>query len=110
RTAEAEHRSRLGALHGAAPTVRLCDRIDDREPESRAALGAGPGRIGPGEALKDPLALAGRQPLTLVGDIDHEAGAQAAGRELDRIRGLGVLDRVLEQSVERDPESLGVGP
>jgi hypothetical protein len=36
--------------------VCLDDRVDDREAEAGAALGAGAGQVGAREAVEDPLA------------------------------------------------------
>ena len=70
---------------GARPTVLepdlapvgLDDRPGDRQAEAGAVLAAG--GVAAVEGLEDALAVAGRDPLAVVGDLDLDAVAGAAG-------------------------------
>ena len=61
---------RIGRL--AASPVGPHDRIHDRKPQPRSAVGAGTGGVGAGEAVEQPLEPVGGQPGALVCDLDRE--------------------------------------
>src|SRR5205823_8370375 len=96
-------------VHCAAAAVRPGDRVHDREPEADAAVRAAARLVGARETLEDPTEGVGWNAATLVLDLDHEVGASTGGANLDPRACGRVLDRVLEQRVERDPQRLGIG-
>src|SRR5207248_38855 len=109
RQAEHERCTSAGCLDGAAPPVGPGDRVDDREPETDTSLRAAPRRVRAREALEDAVERVRRDATAAVRYPDLEQARSRAGLKLDRVRRLRVLDRVLEQRVERDPEALAVG-
>src|SRR3954447_20467777 len=66
---------------GHAPTVRLGDRGDDREPEADAAARAGPRAVGAVEALEDVRRLLLVEARAGVGDGDLGVSVAAADRD-----------------------------
>src|SRR6266511_5169896 len=89
------------AAHLDGPPVGGDQRGDDRQAEPRAASGVRAGRIGPVEALEDPLGLLPGEPSTVVDDLDGGAAgavaAAGAGPQLDRAAGGRVGERVAHQ-------------
>src|SRR6266700_7756629 len=100
----AKHRTTRLAADLAPAAVGLDDRVDDGEPEPDPAGGARPSRVGPGESLEDVRVSLVGDAESLVGDPDRDLAAGRAAGELDSVSGLRVLDGVLEQCVEGDPE------
>lgn len=86
--------------------MRRRDRVDDREPDPEA--GALP-FLRARRALEDRLRRVQGHARARVGDLDHEALALLTRLELDRVARLRVLDRVLEQGIDRDPKRIRVG-
>ena len=60
------------------PPVGLDDRTRDRQAEAGAVLAAG--GIAAVEGLEDPLAVLGRDPLAVVGDLDLDPVTGRCGR------------------------------
>src|SRR5690606_33244422 len=78
-----------GALTRRAPRrqparVAAGAREGDGEPEAGAPGVAGPGGVGPPEAVEDERGLPRAQPDTLVGDDDGDGGVVAGDGHLDR--------------------------
>src|SRR5829696_9407278 len=73
----------------------------DRQAEPGAAAGGGAGRVGPVEALEDPLGLLGGEAGAVVDDLDGGPGAAVEGGgpdpDLDRAAGRGVGEGVVDQ-------------
>ena len=92
--------------------MRLGDRRDDREPESRARHGA----VGALEALEDPLEVGRLDPAPLVGDPHLEQPVAHARADLDGAALGGELHGVRSELEPRLREALavdlalGVGP
>src|SRR5581483_8342831 len=77
----------------------------DRQAETRAfAL-----RTAAPEAVERPSSLRGGQAGALVEDGDLDPGRRFAGAERDASAGRRGLDRVLDQVVERVPETFRTG-
>ena len=89
--------------------MRTNDRVDDRQPETGPAADASTRRVGSGEALEHVSGCLGRDAAPLVGDLDLDDAVVPRRAQLDRIGRLGVLDGVLEQGVEDDPQALPIG-
>src|SRR6201999_4099330 len=81
-----------------AAAVGLDDRAGDRQPEAGAVAVAG--RVAAVEGLEDPLALARRDALAGVGDLDLHPARPALRPHRDAAVGRRVADRVLDQVVE----------
>src|SRR5947207_12610057 len=96
------------ALDRARAAVTLDDRVDDREAESEPTprLSAA---VDASEALEDPVERVRRYPDAGVRDLDHNLGARHATSDFDHVMHPRVIDRVLDQSVERDAQGVRVG-
>ena len=82
------------------------DPLHHRETQAGAAAVAG---VGAADAdAEDRVDLVRRDAAAAVGDLDLDRAVPAAAAEGDRVAVVGVLDRVLEQAVERHLQSLRV--
>jgi hypothetical protein len=88
--------------------VRLRDRVDDRKTQTDTTLCARPRGVCSREAFEDPRESIVRDADARVAHLDDYLAAESARGQLDLVAGLAVLDSVLEQGVERDPQLLGV--
>ena len=109
RKGETEDRPGARGAGVAASAVSLRDRLDDRQPEPDSTAIAVAGRIGAREAVEDPRERVGGDPLARIGDLDRHFPSVGARTQLDLVRRLRVLDRVLEQRVERLAQPFGIG-
>src|SRR6202030_4595091 len=80
-------------------TMRLCDRLDDRQAQAEPLAVALAADIRAGKTLEDAVQVFRRDTATGVGDRDLDA-VMAADRELDPVVGGRVLDGVLHQGVD----------
>jgi hypothetical protein len=88
--------------------VRLRDRRHDRQTETDAAFRAGARRVGAREALEDLTDAVRRDAASPVPNVDDEHAVLGAGGQFDlRVR-RGVLDRVLQERVERLAQRLRI--
>ena len=90
--------------------MRLGDRVDDGQAKPDPTVSPGACRVSSREAIEDVRKRVRVDAAALVLDLDHDRRAVGSRPELDRIRALGVVDGVLEQSVEGDPERLRIRP
>src|SRR6201999_4278377 len=90
-----------------AAAVGLDDRAGDRQAEAGAVAVAG--RVAAVEGLEDALALARRDALAGVGDLDLHPTRPALRPHRDAAVGGRVADRVLDQVGEAALPVLGVG-
>jgi hypothetical protein len=86
--------------------VRLCDSVDYRETETGAAFATRAGNVTSGETLEDPVECVRRDTRPAVHHLDDETEVEHMRAEFDRVGGLGVLDGILEQSVDRVAQRL----
>src|SRR6266508_4429693 len=96
------------AAHPDGAAVRLHDRLHDRQAEAGTALVAAAGLVEPGEALEDAGGLLGGHAAARVAHYDRHLVAPALGAQPDLVVRAGVLDRVLDQRVQRELEAVGV--
>src|SRR5881409_4402025 len=104
---ETDDEARAGAwraLDVQHPAVGDDDRPGDGEPETRAALNAGPRVVEPDERLEDPPELRRVDPRAGVLHGELRAPVAARERERDLAAGRRVLDRVVHQVHERQSE------
>ena len=52
--------------------MRAHDRLDDRQPQTAAPAGSGPGFIYPVKALKNPIQMFGVNPAAVIADRQHQ--------------------------------------
>src|SRR6266511_492592 len=76
--------------------------------DAAAAQLAAAGLIEPGKALEDRPEAVGRHARPRVGHGDHDPIPVAPDPEPDLVARAGVLDRVLDQRVQGEPEAVGV--
>src|SRR5436190_24066778 len=107
--AELERRSRSFLAGDVDPTtVAVRDRLDDGEPEAGSARLTAPARVRTREAPEDPVEIGCGDPGSGVAYGDDGVRVLAANADLDPVALLGVVDRVLDERVDRDGEPLHV--
>src|SRR4029077_11685389 len=107
---EPERRSARQGADGAAAAVRPGHRSDDRKTEAGAAALPRACPIRPGPAVEDPRQRFGGYSGAGVRDLDHYAARSVRmRRQLDGVARVRVLERVLEQRVERVSQPLWIG-
>ena len=109
RQPEREHRPRLVARHRARPpwALAIASTIASPRPAPPAARVRAESARAKRSKIRSSASAGTPQPSSST-SISTPPGRVAAGAQLDRVRGLGVLDGVLEQRVERRPQALGV--
>jgi hypothetical protein len=88
--------------------VGLHDGLDDREAQAGAAPVAAAAVVEPGEALEDRRQPIGRHAAARVDHGDRDLVAPPLAGEPDLISRTGVLDRVLDQRIQREPQSIEI--
>jgi hypothetical protein len=78
--AQREGRPSARAVDRAAAAVCLCDRVDDRESESDAAVGAGAGDVCAGETLEDSVERVFGDAAAFVCHFDHDADSRGVSK------------------------------
>src|SRR5439155_13580928 len=95
------------AFDAYPPTVKLDRVLHDREAEPRSTLGPRSSAIDPVEAFEEPRHVLGLDPAAGVLDRDPHPPHLASHRDANGPR-ISVLDRVLDEVVERDLDPLAV--
>src|SRR5699024_568181 len=98
-----------GLIIGAA-AVGVHDPCDDREPETGTPAGTGAGGIRPVETFEDALGLSGRDPGTVVADLDDGVLGPGAGLDLHGRALGGVVRGVAHEVHEYLPDAVGIPP
>src|SRR5207245_7407180 len=96
------------ALDIDAAAVRSDRPASEREAQTGPALLARPPLVDPVEALEDPLAVRGRNPGTLVDNVDPAHCRIAGHRDANTAAGRAVLDRVVHNVHERLPKDQAI--
>jgi hypothetical protein len=84
------------------------DGPDDGQPQAGASVVAGPAGIRPPETLERVRQESGREAGAVVADLDAKVGAVGAGGEHDHRAARGEPQRVVQQVVDRLPDTVAV--
>ena len=104
-----EHRAPADrAVHLDCALVRFHDRLDDRQSESESTGLTAASGIEPVEPAKDPVRLGSRDSRALVLHRQDDGVTEQPGTQLDLAPCVGMVDRVLDQRVQRKGQPVGV--